>query len=269
MTTINNLFELARLPTFISKEELSKFFLPGNYTVGKQEFAISGCDVVMSVYSELIKTLIPLEGKVKPLAQDIELNKDQATAFVFTWLYMNGAINSVIKDDSSKGYEFTRFMNGNYGIVELLEMTSWFDYFGTTTDINNQIVGIIASKIPWQVSNDDKELYRDVLDRASKKYWINPFIYANYGKLADKLENRLASVEDMDFSPNLYEYDNLVYKLDKYENDDKLAKQYVEYITTKLLNGGGVTEFEKKLFEKFSKKLNIPINSNIIFTELK
>lgn len=237
-----DLTKCIRLPKFLSTEEyavkLSKFFAEGNYTIGKQEIPIYGCDSVMLIYSDLIRT-IP-ESKVKPLALHKELDFQNAFGFVFAWLYINGAIQDMMIDNDIMLYKFDIFMSDNYGIDELLEIVEWFNYFSVSTNIDNHIVNVINTKFnpydPCMILPMEKSKFRLIASNMEKRYWSNPWKYNNYGIFAISIHTTLRSEHITSTYKLWLDVKVLTESIDNgsYPTDNisvKLAEQFVNFIS--------------------------------------
>lgn len=195
MTEID-LTKYIRLPKFLATEQyiakLSKFLIPGNYTIGKQEIGIYGCDNVMSTYSDLISA-IP-DAKVKPLAPNIEIDALNIPGFVFVWLYINGVIGPLIIDNPIKSYTFAGFLRKNYRVDHLITMTDWLSYFNVSTDISNIIVGALLG----DTQSMSPSSMMTMLKKSESIYWIDPWKYYNYGELAYELYSHFHGKFDID-----------------------------------------------------------------------
>lgn len=263
MTEVN-LTKYIRLPKFLYTEKyitnVLKFLAPGNYSIGKQEIRITGCDLVMSTYSDLIPTLP--EEKVRSLANSIELTETNTAGFVFTWLYINGVLDQLLTDNELISYNFDKFMQGNYTIYELLELTSWIDYFGITTDIDNRIVGVIAGIRSFY--GVDKELLSMVSSKAKSRYWIDPWRYSNYGELAHNLKYSLGEKSEYLDELKIKDLIGMIertwdpFKLDS-DRNRRLARQFIDY-QLKSANNGKMLFGNTEIMEKFAEELNIKIN---------
>lgn len=268
-----DLTKYIRLPKFLATakyiENLSKFFSPGNYVVGKQQVQITGCDLVMPIYSELIPTLP--EEKIKSLAPSIEITAENASGFVFVWLYMNGAITSMLNDNEVIEYKFDKFMGYNYSLVEILGISEWINYFQLPSDIDNKIAGIIGGgtyQKPnfYSLNKENKETLELIYQKAAAIYWNNPWKYYNYGELAQTTNYWLTGKHRT--SLPLYELGELI----KYmENPDfpldteinrRLARQYIHNTVDRLTNHGLYSLYNNqiKTANRFIKELNIDIN---------